>query len=130
MATFLGLIGVIFSFLLFYIGQQTLHLPRDVLQSFIFLKLAVAGHLTIFITRTRGPFWSIRPSAALFWSALTTKVLATFVAVYGWYMAPIGWNLALFVWGFALAAFLITDLIKVQLNKLIEHGDMIFCRCK
>jgi H+-transporting ATPase len=130
MATFLGLIGVIFSFLLFYIGQQTLHLPRDVLQSFIFLKLAVAGHLTIFITRTRGPFWSIRPSAALFWSAVTTKVLATFVAVYGWYMAPIGWNLALFVWGFALAAFLITDLIKVQLNKLIEHGDMIFCRCK
>ena len=130
MATFLGLIGVIFSFLLFYIGQQTLHLPRDVLQSFIFLKLAVAGHLTIFITRTRGPFWSIRPSAALFWSAVTTKLLATFVAVYGWYIAPIGWNLALFVWGFALAAFIITDLIKVQLNKLIEHGDMIFCRCK
>ena len=128
MATFLGLIGVIFSFALFYIGEQMLLLPRDVLQSFIFLKLAVAGHLTIFITRTRGPFWSIRPSAALFWSAVATKVLATFVAVYGWYVAPIGWNLALFVWGFALAAFLITDLIKVQLNRLMEHTGLIFRR--
>jgi H+-transporting ATPase len=128
LATFLGLIGVVFSFALFYIGQEMLHLPRDVIQSFLFLKLAVAGHLTIFITRTRGPFWSIRPSAALFWSAVATKVLATFVAVYGWYVAPIGWNLALFVWGFALAAFLITDFIKVQLNRLMEHTGLIFRR--
>jgi H+-transporting ATPase len=48
LATFPGLIGVIFSFALFYIGQKMLHLPRDVIQSFLFLKLAVAGHLTIF----------------------------------------------------------------------------------
>ncbi|WP_129582711.1 hypothetical protein [Methanolobus psychrotolerans] len=59
MATFLGIIGVISSFIVFYIGLHVLNLDQDVLQSFIFLKLAVAGHLTIFLARTRGPFWSI-----------------------------------------------------------------------
>jgi H+-transporting ATPase len=128
MATFLGLIGVVASFGIFYIGERLLHLNKDMIQSFVFLKLAVAGHLTIFLTRTRGPFWSIRPSAALFWSAVVTKVLATFVVVYGWYVAPIGWKLALFVWGYALVAFVITDFLKVRLSKVFEHTGLIFHR--
>jgi small GTP-binding protein len=33
------------------------------------LMLSVAGHLTIFLTRTRGPFWSIRP-ARILWAAV------------------------------------------------------------
>jgi len=128
MATFLGLIGVAVSFLLFYIGQELLHLDRQIIQSFIFLKLAVAGHLTIFLTRTRKPFWSIKPSAALFWSAVITKILATLVTVYGWYVAPLGWKLALFVWIYALVAFVVTDLIKVRFDKLLEHKDLMFHR--
>ncbi|MBZ0199909.1 MAG: plasma-membrane proton-efflux P-type ATPase, partial [Ignavibacteriaceae bacterium] len=99
MATFLGLIGVISSFGIFYIGEEVLHLTKDAVQSFIFLKLAIAGHLTIFLTRTRGPFWSIKPSGVMFWSAVITKILATLVAVYGWFITPISWNLALMVWG-------------------------------
>ena len=126
MATFLGLIGVISSFGIFYIGQEVLHLSKEAVQSFIFLKLAVAGHLTIFLTRTRGPFWSIKPSAVLFWSAVVTKLLATFVAVYGWFITPISWNLALLVWGYAITAFLITDFLKVKIYKLLDHKDIKF----
>jgi H+-transporting ATPase len=128
MATFLGLIGVISSFGIFYIGQEVLHLSKEVVQSFIFLKLAIAGHLTIFLTRTRGPFWSIKPSGVLFWSAVITKVLATFVAVYGWFITPISWNLALLVWGYALVAFLITDFLKVRIYNLIDHKNIKFHR--
>jgi H+-transporting ATPase len=128
MATFLGLIGVVASFGIFYIGERLLHLNKDMIQSFVFLKLAVAGHLTIFLTRTRGHFWSIRPSAALFWSAVITKFLATLIAVYGWYVAPIGWKLAIFVWGYALAAFVLTDFLKVRLTKVFEHTGLIFHR--
>ena len=117
MATFLGLIGVVSSFGIFYIGQDVLHLSRGAVQSFIFLKLAVAGHLTIFLTRTRGPFWSYKPSGVLFWSAVITKVLATFVAVYGWFITPISWNLALLVWGYALVAFIITDHTNIKFRK-------------
>jgi len=126
MATFLGLIGVISSFGIFYIGQEVLHLSKEAVQSFIFLKLAVAGHLTIFLTRTRGPFWSIRPSGVLFWSAVITKLLATLVAVYGWFITQISWNLALLVWGYALAAFLLTDFLKVIIYKLLDHTDIKF----
>lgn len=128
MATLLGFIGVFSSFLIYYLGEHQLRLSREVLQSFIFLKLAVAGHLTIFLARTRGPFWSIRPGALLFWSAVTTKILATLVAVYGWYMVPIGWKLAAFVWGYAIVAFLLTDFIKVYGYRLLDHTGVRFSR--
>ena len=36
MATFLGLIGVISSFGIFYIGQEVLHLSQEAVQTFIF----------------------------------------------------------------------------------------------
>ena len=60
----------------------------------MYLKLSVAGHLTIFVTRTRGPFWSIRPAADPVGAVLGTQVLATLIAVYGVFMTPIGWNWA------------------------------------
>ena len=43
----------------------------------MYLKLSVAGHLTIFLTRTRGPFWSIRPARILWVAVLGTQALAT-----------------------------------------------------
>jgi len=128
MATLLGLIGVISSFFMFYVASQILHLPSLEVQSFIFLKLAVAGHLTIFLARTRGPFWSIRPSGILFWSAVLTKALATLLVVYGWYVAPIGWKLAGFIWGYCIIAFLVTDACKVGFYKLLDHRDIKFKR--
>jgi H+-transporting ATPase len=124
-STAIGLVGVFFSFGIFYIALRFLHLPPAMMQSFIFLKLAVAGHLTIFVTRTRGHFWSIKPSAALFWSTVITKLLATLLVVYGWFVTPIGWKLALFVWVYALIEELvITDWVKVSLYKMIDRGKM------
>ncbi len=126
LGTLLGTIGVISSFFIFYIGKNVLHLNRDVLQAFIFLKLAVAGHLTIFIARTRKFFWSIKPSKGLLWSAILTKILATFFAVYGWFISPIGWKLAGIVWGYALAAFFVTDVVKRYFYKFfIESKDSV-----
>lgn len=126
MATFLGIIGVISSFGIFYIGEEVLHLSKETIQTFIFLKLAVAGHLTIFLTRTRGPFWSIKPSGSMFWAAVITKLLATIVAVYGWFITPISWLLALYIWGYAIGAFLITDFLKVRIYKILDHKDIKF----
>jgi H+-transporting ATPase len=118
----LGLIGVMASFGLFYLGERTFHLSRDVIQTFMFLKLAVAGHLTIFITRTRGPFWSTRPAPILLGSAIGTKLLATVAAVWGLFMTPIGWGWALLVWGYCLAWFFINDGVKLMAYRLFD-GD-------
>ena len=49
----------------------------------MYLMLSVAGHLTIFQTRTRGPFWSIRPAPILWVAVLGTQALATLIAVLG-----------------------------------------------
>ncbi|MBU2548892.1 MAG: plasma-membrane proton-efflux P-type ATPase [Proteobacteria bacterium] len=121
LATVLGLIGVVASFALFYIGESVFHLGRDMIQTLVFLKLAVAGHMTIFVTRTRGPFWSIRPGWLLLWSAIGTKVLATLAAVYGVLMVPIGWKWTLFVWGYALAWFVVNDMIKLGTYRVLDR---------
>ena len=118
-ATFLGLVGVVSSFIIYFIGKTILNLKTVVLQSFIFLKLAVAGHLTIFQARTRGHFWSIKPDGRLLWSTAITKVFATLIVLFGWYLAPIGFKLALLVWGYALAAFVLTDFAKVRFYKIL-----------
>jgi H+-transporting ATPase len=127
-SSLLGIVGVFVSFGIYYIGKEVLLLDFATLQSFIFLKLAVAGHLTIFLTRTRGHFWSIRPSGLLFWSAVITKLLATLVVVYGLFVAPIGWTLAGFIWAYALIAFVITDFLKVYFYKLLDHTNIVFHR--
>ena len=108
------------SFGLFYLAERTFHLNREVIQTFMFLKLSVAGHLTIFITRTRGPFWSTRPAPILLWSAIGTKLLATAAAAWGFLMTPIGWRWALLIWGYALFWFFVNDGIKLVAYRLLD----------
>jgi len=68
------------------------------LQTLMYLMLSVAGHLTIFLARTRGPFWSIRPARILLLAVLGTQALATLIAVFGVFMTPLGWGYAALVW--------------------------------
>jgi H+-transporting ATPase len=112
-STVLGVVGVISAFGLFYIGERVFHLDRAHIQTLMYLKLSVAGHLTIFLTRTRGPFWSIRPARILLLAVVGTQMLATLIAVYGLFMTPLGWGWALFVWGYALVWFLVNDRVKL-----------------
>jgi len=118
----LGFIGVISSFLLYYIGDAVLVLEKSVLQTFIFLKLAVAGHLTIFVARVKGRLWEKpRPSGILFWSTLLTKLLATLVAVFGIFVTAVELELALLVWLYSLAWMLIADQAKVMVLKRMRE---------
>ncbi len=114
LSTVLGMAGVVSSFGIFYMAEKYMRLSAPVVQSFIFLKLAVAGHLTIFVTRTENHFWQKPyPSPLLFLAAFLTKAVATLFAVYGWFVSPIGWRYAFLVWGYALAWFVINDYIKI-----------------
>jgi H+-transporting ATPase len=89
----------------------------------MFLKLLVAGHLTIYITRSVGTFWQRPwPNWRLVVATETTQVIGTLAAVYGWGMTPLGWKYALAVWGYALVWFLINDLVKVEAYRLMHLG--------
>jgi H+-transporting ATPase len=120
-STVLGIIGVVAAFGLFYLAERVFHLDRAHIQTLMYLKLSVAGHLTIFLTRTRGPFWSIRPARILWMAVLGTQTLATLVAVYGaTIMTPLGWGWALFVWGYALAWFFFNDGLKLLAYRYLD----------
>jgi len=124
-ATALGVIGVVSAFGLFYLGERVFHLDRAHIQTLMYLKLSVAGHLTIFLTRTRGPFWSIRPARILWGAVLGTQIIATLIAVYGLFMTPLGWGWAGFVWGYALLWFLLNDRMKLLAYRIFDpkkHG--------
>jgi H+-transporting ATPase len=116
----LGVIGVVSAFGLFYLGERVFHLDRAHIQTLMYLKLSVAGHLTIFLTRTRGPFWSIRPARILWGAVLGTQIVATLIAVYGLFMTPLGWGWALFVWGYALVWFLVNDRVKLFAYRIFD----------
>jgi H+-transporting ATPase len=119
-ATVLGVIGVVSAFGLFYLGERVFHLDRAHIQTLMYLKLSVAGHLTIFLTRTRGPFWSIRPAPVLWAAVLGTQIVATLIAVYGLFMTPLGWGWALFVWGYALVWFIVNDRVKLLAYRVFD----------
>jgi H+-transporting ATPase len=119
-ATVLGICGVVAAFGLFYLAERVFHLDRAHIQTLMYLKLSVAGHLTIFLTRTRGPFWSIRPARILWMAVLGTQALATLIAVYGLFMTPLGWGWAAFVWGYALAWFLVNDRVKLLAYRIFD----------
>ncbi len=119
-ATVLGVIGVVSAFGLFYLGERVFHLDRAHIQSLMYLKLSVAGHLTIFLTRTRGPFWSTRPARILSSAVFGTQIIATLIAVYGLFMTPIGWRWALFVWSYALVWFLVNDRLKLLAYRIFD----------
>ncbi len=120
LASVLGIFGVIASFGIYIIGLTVFHLDSTILQSFIYLKLSVAGHLTIFVVRTKGHFWERKPAKPLFLAILITQAIATIIVVYGILLPAMGWGLALFVWGYALVFFFIVDFIKVYLNKYLD----------
>jgi H+-transporting ATPase len=119
-STVLGVIGVVSAFVLFYLGERVFHLDRAHIQTLMYLKLSVAGHLTIFLTRTRRPFWSIRPARILWGAVLGTQIVATLIAVYGFLMTPLGWGWAGFVWGYALLWFLLNDRVKLLAYRIFD----------
>jgi H+-transporting ATPase len=127
-ASLLGATGVVSSFLLFLIGSSVLSLDVATLQTLIFLKMTVGGHMTIYLARTGvNHFWERPlPSNALFVTAEVTQIMGTFIAVYGIFMTPIGWGLAAFVWGYALLSFAITDLLKIRYFRLMKHDEVKF----
>ena len=119
-ATVLGVIGPVAAFGLFYLGEHVFKLDRDQLQTLMYLMLSVAGSMTIFLTRTRGPFWSIRPKRILVLAVLGAEAIATLLAGFGVLMTPLGWQWVAFVWGYAIIWALVTDRIKLLAYRILD----------
>ena len=122
-ATVLGLIGVVETFIILVIARDWFHLASAQIQSFIYLKLAVAGHLTLFVARTRRPFLSKPyPAPILLVAILGTQAIAALIVGFGWLVTPIAWKYVGFVWVYCLVWVFIEDWAKLHVYRHLEMG--------
>lgn len=125
-ATVLGLIGVSGSFVMLIIAKNVLKLDIVQIQTFIFLKMAVAGHLTLFVTRTPRMFLrKPHPSPILLWSAIITKLLATLFVVYPFgLISPITWNSVGIIWAYCLLWLFMADMAKLAVYRYLDMASL------
>jgi H+-transporting ATPase len=124
-STVMGVIGTIGSFLMLYLAVEWLHLGVDKVQTYIFLKMAVAGHLTLFVARSRG--WYLQrpfPAPLMIWAALSTKLAATLLCAYGFgLVTPISWPEIALVWGYSIVWSFVTDAAKVSVYRRFDRAS-------
>ncbi len=119
----LGVTGVIASFLLFFLLKEY-GFPEDMVRTLLFLKLIVAGHSTLYVTRVEDWFWRRPwPSPLLFGATFGTEILGTLIAVYGFLITPIGWKYALWMWVYALLWFVVNDAAKLWTYRLLRSRE-------
>ncbi|HTX21198.1 MAG TPA: plasma-membrane proton-efflux P-type ATPase [Candidatus Aquilonibacter sp.] len=121
-STVLGLVGVFETFGLLVLAKSWLNLDDDQIRTLIFLKLAVAGHLTLFVARTRRPFLTKPyPSPLLLWSAIGTKALVTVFVAFGFgLVTPISWPIIGLVWTYCIVWIFIEDWAKLHVYHHLE----------
>lgn len=120
-STVMGMIGVVETFGLLLIAKLLLHMESAQLQSFIYLKLAVAGHLTLLVVRTKRPFLSKPyPAGILLGAILGTQILAVLIVGFGFLVAPVPWSYIAFIWIYCIVWVFIEDLAKLHLYKHID----------
>ena len=132
-ATVMGIVGVVGSFGMLLIAMDWLHLDIAQIQTYVFLKMAIAGHLVLFVARTKGHFWQQPwPAPIMIWSALVTKLAATLLAAYGLgLITPITWPEIVLIWVYSFASALLTDWAKVQVYRHLSqqaqhhHGFLV-----
>ncbi|MEM1282166.1 MAG: plasma-membrane proton-efflux P-type ATPase [Chlamydiota bacterium] len=129
-STVFGIMAVIQTFGLFLLGIHWINTPEwqnwiqidpEHLQTIIFLQLVVGGHLLLFLTRSRKPFfYKPFPSKILFSAIVGTQILAMFICAYGWFVPSIPWMLIGLVWAYNLIWMIIQDIIKLIAYKIID----------
>ena len=121
----LGLLGVIQSFGLLYLGDTLHHLDHPQLQTMMFLQLVAGGHLMLFVTRTQGTFWTPPyPSSKLFLAIVSTQIAAVFMCSQGWLVPPLPWEIIGFVWGYNLVWMIVQDIVKLGLYRILDPAHL------
>ena len=121
-AAVLGGVGIISTTAMVWIAHEPLGLSLAVLQTLMYLKLSVAGHLTVFVARTRGRMWSHRPSWVLLGAVIGTQIIATIIAATGFLMpAPLPWRYIALAWGYAAVWALVLDQAKILTYRFLDR---------
>ncbi len=123
LSSILGGIGLIETFLLLVIADSYFGIEHSVLQSMLFLKLSIAGHLTLFIVRQQGPFWSKPyPAPILLTTILATQVVAALLVGFGVLMTAVPWSYIGVIWLYCIFWMFIEDAAKLSVYRYLEKN--------
>ena len=123
-STILGLVGVVETSILLLAARDWLKLDVAQIQSLIFLKLAVAGHLTLLVARTRRPFLSRPfPSWSLLTAIVSTKFAAIAIVVTGLLVARLPWVDVGIVFAYCIAWIFVEDWVKLRAYAFLDRHD-------
>lgn len=148
LSTWLGIAGVLSSFTIFYITMVyiqahpdsaffpdipswiNVHDPKSWLlfvQSAFFTKLVMAGHWTIYNTRTSDWFFKKPyPSWILLVASFSTAFLGLIIGVYGFgLITPIGWKWGIFLFFYTVVWFVFNDFVKRAVVKYYRKAKGI-----
>ncbi|WP_294957158.1 plasma-membrane proton-efflux P-type ATPase [Sulfurovum sp.] len=115
LSTWLGIAGVMSSFLLFWLVYYVWQINAELTQTIFFAKLIIAGHGTLYNTRRDDWFFKRPWPNPILWNAsLWSAVVAVVIAVYGFGLIyPMGWGWAIFLVVYLFVWFLFNDAVKM-----------------
>ncbi len=123
-ATVMGVTGTVGSFLMLYLAMNWLDLPIPQVQTYVFLKMVISGHMALFVARARG--WLVQrpyPAPVMIWSALGTKIAATALTLYPFgLMAPLSWFDVSLIWGYSITWAFVTDAAKIAVYRRFDRS--------
>ncbi len=121
LSTVLGGVGVIETFLLLVLAKSYFHIGQAQLQSIIFFKLVLAGHMTLAVARTRKPFFTRPyPAPIVFIAIVITPIIAAAMVGLGIFAAPIPWIWVGYVTVYCIFWIFIEDLAKLAVYRHLE----------
>lgn len=122
--TLLGMVGVATSFILFAIARHYVRagaITSGQLQTLMFLKFSISGHMLFFVARQRHHWWSRpRPSKSLLAAILLTMAVSTTISTVGLggLLPAIPIVATLAVWGWCLVWMQIADFVKLAAYRI------------
>jgi H+-transporting ATPase len=124
----LGMLAVIQSFGLLYLGDTIFQLDQAHLRTMMFLQLVAGGHLMLFVMRARKSLWSPPYPSKLFLAILATQIVAVLMCGLGWLVPVLPWYIIGWVWVYNLAWMVIQDVVKLGLHGLGSRRETSFAR--
>jgi len=102
---------------------------HPILHSVVYLQVSTISQALIFITRSRGFFFTERPSLMLMAAFVIAQLVATFIAVYAdWGFTNIqgcGWTWAGIAWIWNIVWFAPLDFVKFSMQKVFEPKNTL-----
>ncbi|MDY7047483.1 MAG: plasma-membrane proton-efflux P-type ATPase [Microcystis panniformis WG22] len=120
-ASVLGVVNVIATFLLYYLAGRVWRMTADQVQTYIFLNIALLGMMTLYSVRAKGAFWSLAPAKPLAIATGISVIISSLISMFGILIAPIGFEGVAKSWLYALVWLLIIDRVKLALYSIFNR---------